>query len=147
MKKFVLFYRWGMEMKYNMGLYFAGLVFMKAISDAVMGRFAMDTLTLLEMLFTSMLFACAQSALFPRHKEQKNLRRSTVVWAALAQVAFVGGAATMGWFAPTTWWMYVILLVTLELSLLAMWFGFHVALKWDTVCLNEKLRQLQSGKD
>ena len=42
MKGFLYCYRWGMEMKYNMGLYFSGLVFMKAISDAAAGRFAIS---------------------------------------------------------------------------------------------------------
>ena len=143
MKKFVLFYRWGMEVKYNMGLYFAGLVFMKAISDAVAGRFAMDTLILVEMFAVTMLFSMVESGLFPRHREQKNLTRNTLIWVCLAHVSFPGVAVAGKWFAPTANWMYAVLLITFELSLLAMWFGFHVALKWDTHCLNEKLKEYQ----
>lgn len=139
-------YRWGMEMKYNMGLYFSGLVFMKAISDAVAGRFAMDTLILMEMLLTSMAFACVESALFPRHREQRQLGRNTVLWVLLAHAAFPGGAAAMGWFTPTPWWMLLVLLLTFEGSLAAMWFGFHVALKQDSRQLNDRLRRYQSGE-
>lgn len=144
MRRFVLFYRWGMETKYNMGLYFSGLVFMKAISDAVAGRFAMDTLVLIEMILTSFVFACLESWLFPKHREQRGLGRNTVLWVLLAHLCFVGGALTMHWFDPTPVWMAVILVAVLEFSLLAMWFGFHVALKCDTVDLNRKLQDYQN---
>lgn len=146
MKTFLKYYRWGMEMKYHMGLYFSGLFFMKAISDAVAGRFAMDTLVLMEMLLVSGAFACVESWLFPTFREQRDLNRNTVIWAVLAHVAFVGGALGMHWFDPTPRWMAAVLVATFELSLLAMWFGFHVAMKLDTKALNDGLRQFQSGE-
>lgn len=133
-----------METKYNMGLYFSGLVFMKAISDAVSGRFAMDTLILMEMLLVCMAFACVEGILFPRHREQTCLRRNTVLWVVLAHAAFPGGAAILGWFAPAPGWMLLLLLLTFEASLGAMWFGFHVALKQDSRQLNRRLRQYQN---
>ena len=145
-RNFLKTYRWGMEMKYNMGLYFSGLVFMKAISDAVAGRFSMDTLVLMEMLFTAMAFASVESFLFPRRKEQRTLGRNTVLWVLLAHLAFVGGAVRMGWFAPTPAWMAAVLLITFELSLLAMWFGFHVVMKADTKALNEGLLRYKNGQ-
>lgn len=144
MTGFLHFYRWGLEMKYNMGLYFSGLVFMKAISDAVAGRFAMNTLILIEMLLVCMAFASVESALFPHHREQTYLRRNTMLWVLLAHLAFPGGAAVMGWFTPTPWWMLLILLLTFEASLAAMWFGFHVALKQDSRQLNRHLQQYQN---
>ena len=133
-----------METKYNMGLYFSGLVFMKAISDAVSGRFAMDTLILMEMLLVCMAFACVEGILFPRHREQTCLRRNTILWVVLAHAAFPGGAAILGWFAPAPGWMLLLLLLTFEASLGAMWFGFHVALKQDSRQLNRRLRQYQN---
>ena len=133
-----------METKYNMGLYFSGLVFMKAISDAVSGRFAMDTLILMEMLLVCMAFACVEGILFPRHREQTCLRRNTILWVLLAHAAFPGGAAILGWFAPAPGWMLLLLLLTFEASLGAMWFGFHVALKQDSRQLNRRLRQYQN---
>ena len=142
-KKFVSVYRWGIEVKSSMGLYFSGLVFMKAISDAVAGRFIMDTLILMEMLLAAMLFAMVEACLFPRHREQTHLIRNTVLWVLLAQLVFVGGALLMRWFTPTPWWMALILVVTLELSLQAMWYGYHVALKQDTERLNRGLRRFQ----
>lgn len=140
---FIRFYRWGMEMKYHMGLYFSGLVFMKAISDGVCGEFSMETLHLIQMLLVCMAFAIAESWLFPSGEEQEQLRRNTIWWTVLAHVAFVGGAAIMGWFSPAPWWMLLILLVVFELSLGAMWFGFHVALKQDSRQLNKQLRAFQ----
>ena len=133
-----------METKYNMGLYFSGLVFMKAISDAISGRFAMDTLILMEMLLVCMAFACVEGILFPRHREQTCLRRNTILWVVLAHAAFPGGAAILGWFAPAPGWMLLLLLLTFEASLGAMWFGFHVALKQDSRQLNRRLRQYQN---
>lgn len=133
-----------METKYNMGLYFSGLVFMKAISDAVSGRFAMDTLILMEMLLVCMAFACVEGILFPRHREQTCLRRNTILWVVLAHAAFPGGAAILGWFAPAPGWMLLLLLLTFEASLGAMWFGFHVALKQDSRQLNRRLQQYQN---
>ena len=133
-----------METKYNMGLYFSGLGFMKAISDAVSGRFAMDTLILMEMLLVCMAFACVEGALFPRHREQTCLRRNTILWVLLAHAAFPGGAAILGWFAPAPGWMLLLLLLTFEASLGAMWFGFHVALKQDSRQLNRRLQQYQN---
>ena len=133
-----------METKYNMGLYFSGLVFMKAISDAVSGRFAMDTPILMEMLLVCMVFACVEGALFPHHREQTCLRRNTILWVLLAHAAFPGGAAILGWFAPAPGWMLLLLLLTFEASLGAMWFGFHVALKQDSRQLNRRLQQYQN---
>ena len=140
---FIRFYRWGMEMKYHMGLYFSGLVFMKALSDAVCGEFSMETLHLIQMLLVCMALATVESRLCPSREEQRHLRRNTVWWVVLAHVAFVGGAAAMGWFSPAPWWMLLALVIVFELSLGAMWFGFHVVLKWDSRRLNEHLRVFQ----
>lgn len=138
------FYRWGLEMKYDMGLYFSGLVFVKGIFNWAQGRLTVDSLTLLEMLLAALLFAAAESCLFPRHREQQSLARNTVLWALLAQVVFLGGGAALGWFPGAPWWAALILIAVLELSLWAMWYGLHIALKQDSRLLNEKLLEYQS---
>ena len=143
MRAFVVLYRWGMSMKYHMGLYFSGLFFMKAISDAAAGRFQMDTLVLMEMLLVCMAFASVESWLFPHFSRQRDLGRNTVLWVLLAHLCFVGGAVWLHWFDPTPVWMAAILVITFELSLLAMWFGLHVAMKLDSQELNEGLRRFQ----
>ena len=107
----------------------------------------MDALILMEMLLVSMVFASAESRLFPRHRKQENLPRNTVLWALLAHLCFGGGAVLLHWFSPTPWWMALILVLTFELSLAAMWYGYHVALKMDTHRLNRGLKQFQLAEE
>ena len=59
MNGFNRFYLWGLKMKYHMGIYTVAGIFFKAIVNAFQGTYTVDSLTMLEMLIVSMLFASA----------------------------------------------------------------------------------------
>lgn len=132
-------------MKFHMAIYTLALVFFKALVNLLTGVYAVDSLTMLQMLLVSMAVAILESFLFPDGQDlpKELMPRRTVWWALMCNVGFLGGALAFRWFAGVPAWGAAILLVWLELGLAAMWFGLHVALKKDTRQLNKKLLEYQ----
>ena len=65
MRSFNRFYLWGVRMKYHMGIYTVAGVFFQAIINALQGIYTVDSLTMLEMLAVSVIFASSETAIFP----------------------------------------------------------------------------------
>lgn len=148
MSHFMQFYRWGLVMKQSMALYTLALVFFKALANLLLGISSVDSLTMLEMLAASMLWAMLESALFPYGKvmEGDALRSRTILWAVSGNVLLVGGALVFGWFDGVPLWAGILLVVFLQAGMFAIWVGLHVALKKDSNALNRNLQQYQNGK-
>ena len=64
MSGFNRFYLWGVKMKYHMGIYTVAGIFFKAIANALQGVYTVDTLSMLEVLVVSLVFAGIETALF-----------------------------------------------------------------------------------
>lgn len=143
MSGFNRFYLWGLKMKYHMGIYAVAGVFFKAIVNALQGVYTVDTLTMLEMLVVSMLFACAETAIFPEGMAFGDSKGRIVLWAVLANVVFVGGALCFGWFRGIPAWGGIVLTVILEAAMFAMWYAMWLEKKWDTRDLNRNLKKYQ----
>lgn len=145
MKSFVKFYKWGMNVKFHMALYTVAILCFAGIAALVWGDGAVSVWHMLQMLLLSFAMGIVEYALFPveRVLEGDALVKATILWAACANVLFVGGALVFGWFAIAPVWYSVLMLVLLELSLVAMWFGLHIALRADTAQLNSGLRLYQ----
>ena len=143
MNGFLRWYRWGLGMKYHMGIYTVGLIFCKGVVNALMGEYEVDSLTMLEMLIGSLLFASVETALFPGGLDQPQPRGRTALWAALGNLLYVGGALALGWFRGIPRWGGLVLILILEAGLFAMWFGINVAMQADTADLNRRLRDYQ----
>ena len=143
MNGFNRFYLWGVNMKYHMGIYTVAGVFFKAIANALQGVYTVDSLTMLQMLVVSMLFASAETAIFPEGKAFGDSLGRTALWALLANVAFLGGALGFGWFRGIPVWGGIVLAVILEGAMVAMWYAMWLEQKWDTRDLNRNLKKYQ----
>lgn len=143
MSGFNRFYLWGVKMKYHMSIYTVAGVFFKAIVNALQGVYTVDTLTMLEMLVVSMVFASAETVIFPEGKAFGDSLGRTALWAVLANVAFLGGALGFGWFRGAPVWAGVLLVVILEGAMVAMWYAMWLERKWDTRDLNRNLKKYQ----
>lgn len=146
MEQFNRFYLWGVETKYRMGLYFSAAVFCKGLTGALLGRWSVETLTLLEMLLACFAFACAETALFPPGREQtrEGQKKRIALWAALANLLFAGGGWGLGWFPGVPVWGGLLLLLFLEWGLCAMWYALRLKERRDTAALNQGLRRFQA---
>ena len=144
MREFLHVYRWALEMKYHMALYTLAAVFCKALVNALAGVWKVESITMLEMMIAAMVFAVAETWIFPAGFSGEGRRGRTVLWAVLGNGLFAGGAWTLGWFAGIPVWGGLLLLLILEFGLASMWFGVHVAMKADTSALNRQLRRYQS---
>lgn len=145
MQEFKRTYLWGLDVKYRMGLYTTMAVFYKGIVNALMGEFSVDIRTMGEMLLLSFLFAIAETAIFPSEKSWTDaaMGRRAIVWAALANAVYVGGALVLGWFQGIPVWWGVIMAAVLELGLAGLWYALWLENQRDTRRLNESLRSFQ----
>ena len=143
MNGFNRFYLWGLKMKYHMSTYTVAGIFFKAIVNALQGVYSVDSLTMLQMLVVSMLFASAETAIFPEGKAFGDSLGRTALWALLANVAFLGGALGFGWFRGIPVWGGIVLAVILEGAMVAMWYAMWLERKWDTRDLNRNLKKYQ----
>ena len=146
MKYFNRFYLWGVQMKYHMGIYTVAGVFFKAIINALQGIYTVDTLTMLEMLVVSMIFAIAETVIFPSGMKWGESRWRTAFWAVLANVLFIGSALGFGWFRGIPVWGGIVLTVILEGALFAMHYALWLQQLWDTEDLNRSLKAYQDKK-
>lgn len=143
MNGFNRFYLWGLKMKYHMCIYTVAGIFFKAIVNALQGIYTVDSLTMLEMLVVSLVFASAETAIFPEAHPFGDSKGRILLWAVLANVAFLGGAFGFGWFRGIPVWGGVILIVILEAAIFAMWYAMWLEKKWDTQELNRNLKEFQ----
>ncbi|MDO5545403.1 MAG: hypothetical protein Q4F81_06225 [Eubacteriales bacterium] len=143
MSGFNRFYLWGVKMKYHMCIYTVSGLFFKAIANALQGVYTVDSLTMLEMLVVSMIFASIETAIFPEAHPFGESKGRVFLWAVLANVAFLGGALGFGWFRGIPVWAGVVLVLILEGAMAAMWYAMRLEKKQDTKALNQNLRKFQ----
>ena len=146
MNGFNRFYLWGVRMKYHMSIYTVAGVFFKAIVNAMEGTYSVDSLTMLEMLAVSVIFASAETAIFPSGMKWGESRWRTLLWAALANVLYIGSALGFGWFRGIPVWGGIVLIVILEAALVAMYYALWLQQHWDTEDLNRSLKAYQDKK-
>lgn len=145
MKKFNNFYLWAANMKYHMALYTVAAVFVKSITNLIMGQYSVESLTMLQMLFVSLVFACAESFLFPQGKEWGVTGWRMVLWAVLANMLYIGAAIVFGWFPGIPVWCGIVAVAFVEIGLFAMWYALWLENKNDNRCLNCNLKEFQKN--
>lgn len=152
MKRFLALYRWAMQMKLRMGIYTLALLLCKMVWNAIQGVNYVLSLEIVGMWIACQIFAMAETAILPQGKNPTPLR--TVAWVLVGNGIFWGGSVWLGWFAGVPVWGGALLVLLLEASLAAMWFGDHVAMRADSAVLNRQLRafqrrqeQAEAGKD
>lgn len=145
MKKFFRFFKWAMNFKLFMAIDALALIFMKSLCVLLMGGDSVSILLLVQMTLVALAASLLQMACFPEGREldRPALLKRTALWAVGTIILFVGGALLLGWFADVPHWGGALLVIALELGLFFMWLGVQVALKVDTVRLNQSLRNFQ----
>ena len=143
MSGFNRFYLWGEKMKYHMSIYTVAGIFLKAIVSVLQGEYTVDTLTMLEMLVVSLVFAGIETALFTEEHPFGDSKGRIVLWAVLANVIFIGSALGFGWFRGIPVWGGIVLTVILEAAMFAMWYAMWLEKKRDTRDLNRNLKKYQ----
>lgn len=146
MEQFNRFYLWGVDTKYRMGLYFSASVFFKGLVNLLLGERSVDILILLEMLLACFAFACLESVIFPYGKEwlAKGQGRRAALWAASANLLFIGCAWGLRWFSGLPGWGGLLLILFLEWALAAMWYALRLRKRLDTAVLNRGLHRFQN---
>lgn len=146
MRGFFRFYGWGMQMKLHMGIYAVAMLFIKCFVCIFMGEESIEVRTVLEMIILAMIFAIIESALFPTGiiLAKSVLGFRSLMWVAICNLLFAGGAMVFHWFDNIPVWGSWVLLFILEIGLAAMWFGSHVVLRIQTAELNKSLRKYQN---
>lgn len=132
-------------MKSHMELYTMALLFVKGVLGFFYGLTSISIFTMLEMLIAGMAVSCIECACFPQGEEfvKQELLMRTGIWAGCTNLILIGGAVLFDWFGVNSAIIAVILIVVLELGLIAMWVGFHIAEKIDTRVLNQGLGNFQ----
>lgn len=141
MKAFLKIYRWSMEMKLRMALYTFVAIFIKIVFNLLQGENTIEITELLSMWGISLLFAIAETVIFPGERDCTKWR--SFLWLILANICFAGGAILFKWFAGIPVWGGVLLLLLLELGLGMMWFGDRFVLKMDSAQLTQMLKDYQ----
>ncbi len=144
MKVFNKFYLWAANMKYHMAIYTVAAIFVKSIMNLIIGDFSVEILTMLQMLFVSLAFACAETLLFPQGKEWGVTGWRLVLWAILANILYIGAAIVFHWFPGIPVWCSILSVVIMECGLFAMWYVLWLENKQDNQCLNCNLKEFQN---
>lgn len=143
MKTYLRIYRWAMQMKLHMAMYTFVALFLKMLCNLLQGADTVAIRDLLTMWLASLVFAVAESAIFPEQAPCTGVR--SLLWLAAANLCFVGGALLFGWFRGVPVWGGVLLAVFLQLGLGLMWFGDRFVLKMDSARLTQQLKQYQQN--
>lgn len=144
MKAFNKFYLCAANMKYHMAIYTVAAIFVKSIINLIMGEFSVEILTMLQMLFVSLAFACVETILFPQGKEWCVAGWRLVLWAILANILYIGAAIVFHWFPDIPVWCSILGVVIMECGLFAMWYVLWLENKQDNQCLNCNLKEFQN---
>jgi len=144
MKAFNRFYLWAANMKYHMAIYTVAAIFVKSIINLIMGEFSVEILTMLQMLFVSLAFACTESLLFPQGKEWGGTGWRVVLWVVLANILYIGAAIAFHWFSGIPAWCGILGVIIMECGLFAMWYVLWLENKQDNQCLNCNLKEFQN---
>ena len=145
MKRFNKFYLWGANVKFHMAIYTIAALFVKSIANLIQGITSVEILTMVQMLFVSLAFACVESILFPQGKEWCATGWRVAAWAILANVLYVGAAFFFRWFQGTPLWCGSMLIFILECGLFATWYALWLENKQDNQCLNCNLKEFQNN--
>lgn len=141
MKTYLRLYRWAMQMKLRMAMYTFVAIFLKSLCALLQGGDTVAISDLLTMWVVCLLFAMAESAIFPEGCPCTKGR--SAAWLLTANVFFLGGAALFRWFAGVPLWGGILLVAFLQLGLVLMWFGDQFVLKMDSAELTKALKDYQ----
>jgi hypothetical protein len=145
MDGFSKFYCWSLQMKLRMGIYALALILCKMAWNAIEGVYTVRSLDLLTMWLAAMAFAVVEMLLLPDGAERTTGR--VALWVVSGNVLIWGGSVLLGWFRGIPVWGGAILVVLLEMSLAAMWYGDRLRMQKDSANLNRQLKEYQQRKE
>ena len=145
MDGFSKFYCWSLQMELRMGIYALALILCKMAWNAIEGVYTVRSLDLLTMCLAAMAFAVVEMLLLPDGAERTKGR--VALWVVSGNVLIWGGSVLLGWFRGIPVWGGAILVLLLELSLAAMWYGDRLRMQKDSANLNRQLKEYQQRKE
>ena len=145
MDGFSKFYCWSLQMKLRMGIYALALIVCKMTWNAIGGVYTVRSLDLLTMWLAALAFAVLEMLLLPAGAERTKGR--VALWVICGNVLFWGGALLLGWFRGIPVWGGAILVLLLEMSLGAMWYGDRLMMRMDSANLNRQLKEYQQRNE
>ena len=124
----------GMQLILHTATYAAAMLLCKCAVSLIAGDGSIETAAVLQMMAMALLFALIEAQLFPVGVIflPSMLAFRSLIWVATCNLLFAGGAMYFRWFPGIPIWGSRLLLLLLELSLAAMWFGMHVVLRIQT---------------
>lgn len=144
MKNFIKLYKWAMNTKLHMAIYFVAILCVKCLCNFLTGIYTVDILTMVEMLLLMFFIASMESMILPDDIKsrctKKQLTMHTIYWVLLINLCVISCSIIFQWFPNLPLWAYIILLLFLQLGLILMWYGIHFIQKIDTNLLNEGLQ-------
>lgn len=145
MKQSLRLFRWSMHLKYRMTFYFTILMALKALADYTMGADSVRILTMVEFFCISLLISIIEQLCFQDDREytREQLRNRTLIWFLGINLVLISSCLVFGWLAAVPGWLIWLIAAAMELGLVFLWIGFHVAEKIDTKALNRGLEKFQ----
>lgn len=122
MKLFNQFYLWAANMKYHMAIYTIAAIFVKSIINLLTGVFSVEIITMFQMMIISLVFACAETLIFPQKKEWNVTGYRAILWAMLANILYIGSSIVFVWFPNVPMWCSILAVLIMECALFAMWY-------------------------
>lgn len=138
MNLFNKFYKFSSDVKPKASLYSLALVLFISIANLFNRIVYVKILTLVECFFISLAIALVEYCLFNNYDELSKEKKTsnTIVWAILTNIIVIVSSIIFNLFPPLPIWGYVILVIVLEISLIAMRYSIYVVNLSDTEELN-----------
>lgn len=148
MNLFNKFYKFGSDVKPKASLYSLALVLFISITNLFNRIVYVKILTLVECFFIALAVALIEYFLFNNYDELSKEKKTsnTIVWAILTNIILIASSIIFNLFPPLPIWGYVILVIVLQISLIAMRYSIYVVNLSDTEELNNKLKKYQKDR-
>ena len=148
MSEFRRFYLWGLHAKYNMGLYFAALVFFVGGLSFLFGGESLRLMPLLQMLILAMVLGFFQAAILPMGNSLSTaslwLRSNLVILLAFGLTLWL--AIWGKWFLGLPVWCAPLVAVLMGFGVFFTLLGQRWEQEMDTRHLQASLRTYQEGE-
>lgn len=146
MNYFYRFYRWGLNMKFFMAIYFVAALAIYSVESLILGVKTVNIFFMLEMLLVYYGTAVVQKIILPDNSFSKNpvLKTRAVLWFFVSVLISAMAAYLFPWFQDFPSWAPIVYILFMTAGFIAMWAGILIIHQIDTKKLNEKLNHYQN---
>lgn len=146
MNYFYQFYKWAMNTKLFMAIYFVAALAIYSVESLLIGVQNVNIFTMLEMVIVFFITATFQKIILPDNSfaEEHVLKKRTAMWFIVSVLITAISAYAFPWFEGFPNWAPIVFIIVLTLGFIAMWAGILMIHQIDTKKLNEKLNHYQN---